>query len=138
MSAVFPCPCCGYQVFDEPPGSYDICGICFWEDDAIQLRWPDYRAGANRLSLIQAQAEYAKFGAMEHRFIGLVRQPDDGDLLDPGWRPVDPTADAFEACGHQRRSWPEDRTVLYWWRPTFWRRDFLVPVTGSDSDTTMA
>ncbi|WP_123816510.1 CPCC family cysteine-rich protein [Myceligenerans xiligouense] len=38
--------CCGHQVFDQPPGSFDVCGICFWEDDAIQLRRPDYLGGA--------------------------------------------------------------------------------------------
>ncbi|MEV6629559.1 CPCC family cysteine-rich protein [Actinoplanes sp. NPDC051470] len=25
----FPCPCCGYLEFGEPPGSYDSCEICF-------------------------------------------------------------------------------------------------------------
>ncbi|WP_241494482.1 CPCC family cysteine-rich protein [Pseudomonas asplenii] len=30
---MFTCPCCGYAVFEEPPGSHDICPICFWEDD---------------------------------------------------------------------------------------------------------
>ena len=33
-----PCPCCGYLVFDEEPGSYSICPICYWEDDAVQLQ----------------------------------------------------------------------------------------------------
>lgn len=32
------CPCCGYYTFDEKPsGTYDICEVCFWEDDPIQL-----------------------------------------------------------------------------------------------------
>jgi rubrerythrin len=35
----YPCPGCGYLVFDEPPGSYEICPICFWEDDLAQLRF---------------------------------------------------------------------------------------------------
>ncbi|MGE7024447.1 CPCC family cysteine-rich protein [Solibacillus cecembensis] len=27
---------CGYRAFDdEPPGTYDICKICFWEDDGV-------------------------------------------------------------------------------------------------------
>ena len=34
-----PCPCCGYLVFDEPVGSFDICPICDWEDDDVQLRF---------------------------------------------------------------------------------------------------
>lgn len=34
----FPCPCCWYKTFDaEPDGSFDICPVCFWEDDNVQL-----------------------------------------------------------------------------------------------------
>ena len=40
MAAKYPCPCCGHLIFLEPPGSYDICEICFWEDDIVMLRWP--------------------------------------------------------------------------------------------------
>ncbi|MBO0609867.1 hypothetical protein J0911_12605 [Myceligenerans salitolerans] len=66
MSDRFPCPCCGHQVFDQLPGSYEICGICFWEDDAVQLRWPDYRGGANRPSPVHAQANDAKSSQQRH------------------------------------------------------------------------
>jgi hypothetical protein len=55
----YPCPCCGYLVFEEEPGSYDICPICFWEDDLSQLRWLDSAGGANRPSLIEAQVTFA-------------------------------------------------------------------------------
>jgi hypothetical protein len=40
-----------------------------------------------------------------------------------GWRPIDLERDSFEPEGKQDAPWPEDPTVLYWWRPTFWRRD---------------
>ncbi|MEV5113035.1 hypothetical protein MRBL20_001149 [Peribacillus frigoritolerans] len=34
----YTCPCCGYKTLDEePPGTYDICSICFCEDDGVQL-----------------------------------------------------------------------------------------------------
>src|SRR5436190_23116503 len=49
-AAAYPCPVCGYLVFDEPPGSYAICPICFWEDDAIQLGFPLMGGGANSIS----------------------------------------------------------------------------------------
>ncbi|WP_208025565.1 CPCC family cysteine-rich protein [Niastella caeni] len=33
----FGCPCCGYKTFKhEPNGSYDICLVCYWENDPIQ------------------------------------------------------------------------------------------------------
>lgn len=51
----YPCPCCGYLVFDESPGSHEICPICFWEDDLTQLRFPLMSGGANPVSLIEAQ-----------------------------------------------------------------------------------
>ena len=35
-------------MLNEPPGSHDICSICFWEDDNIQLRWPDYAVARMR------------------------------------------------------------------------------------------
>jgi hypothetical protein len=31
-----------------PPGSYEICPVCFWDDDLVQLRWPTYAGGANK------------------------------------------------------------------------------------------
>jgi hypothetical protein len=46
-----PCPACGFEVFDEPPGSYDVCPVCDWEDDEVQLRFPAMGGGANKESL---------------------------------------------------------------------------------------
>ncbi|MGC7099865.1 CPCC family cysteine-rich protein [Amycolatopsis lurida] len=117
----YPCPCCGHLVFEEPPGSYEICAVCFWEDDAIQLRWPD-RGGANSLPLIEAQRAYAELGAMEFRFTGLVRTATATEPVDDGWRPIDLTADNFESGGVAEAPWPSDLTTLYWWRPDYWRR----------------
>jgi Cysteine-rich CPCC len=28
----YACPCCGFLTLDER-GGYDICPVCFWEDD---------------------------------------------------------------------------------------------------------
>lgn len=51
----YPCPACGFIVFDEPPGSYSICPICGWEDDHVQLAHPTLRGGANQESLYEHQ-----------------------------------------------------------------------------------
>ncbi|MDF4251839.1 CPCC family cysteine-rich protein [Streptomyces sp. WMMB303] len=117
----FPCPCCGHQMFAEL-GGYEICSVCFWEDDLVQMRWPSMGWGANAVSLIQAQQNHQRFGAMEERFRNMVRPPKDDEPLDPGWRPIDLTRDSFEEPGSSA-SWPDDQTALYWWRPTFWRRN---------------
>src|SRR5581483_339967 len=71
-SMTYPCPCCGYLVFNEPPGSYGICGICFWEDDAVQLAFPDLAGGANKCSLMDGQVAYEKYGACEQRFVSHI------------------------------------------------------------------
>jgi len=92
----YPCPCCGYLVFEEEPGSYDICPICFWEDDLLQLRFADAAGGANRVSLREGQRAYIAAGACEARFVGYVRQPTDADQRDLGWRLLDPARDNVE------------------------------------------
>ncbi len=51
----FPCPSCGFLVFSEPIGSYEICHICNWEDDDVQLKYPGMRGGANTSSLKEYQ-----------------------------------------------------------------------------------
>ena len=116
----YPCPCCGHLVFDEPPGSADICLICFWEDDADQLRFPTLEDATNVVSLKQAQAGYASFGAIEERFAGDVRQPTSEDTRDPDFRPIE-ASDDFEEPGAGEPG-PTDPTALYYFRPTFWRR----------------
>jgi hypothetical protein len=83
-----PCPCCGRLVFAEPPGSYEICPICFWEDDPVQAADPWFAGGANTPSLADAQRNFAEFGAMEPRFVNNVRAPTERDVVDPKWRPL--------------------------------------------------
>ena len=115
----YPCPCCGHLVFSEPPGSEDICLVCFWEDDLNQLRWPAFAGGANAVSLIEAQRNFSEFGAIEERFAGDVRAPTADEPKDPEWRPIAGT-DPFEAAD-ESAPWPNDPTTLYYWRATFWR-----------------
>jgi len=115
-----PCPSCGHLVFAEPPGSDDICLVCFWEDDLEQLRWPTYSGGANAVSLVEAQKNFSELGAIEERFAGDVRKPTDTEPLDPTWRPIH-DSDPFEGPDDSA-AWPEDKTMLYYWRPTYWRK----------------
>ena len=76
--ARFACPCCGYLTLDEePPGTYDICPVCWWEDDNLQFDDPTLRGGANELSLNEARANFARMGAAEPSAVErrLVRRP---------------------------------------------------------------
>jgi rubrerythrin len=83
----FACPCCGYKTFKhEPDGSYNICNVCFWEDDSIQLADPDYEGGANRVSLRQAQKNFQKFGACEENMVNNVQPPSNDEARDKNWK----------------------------------------------------
>ncbi|HET9957757.1 MAG TPA: CPCC family cysteine-rich protein [Polyangiaceae bacterium] len=110
----FPCPCCGHLVFAAPPGSEDICLVCFWEDDADQLRWPNLAGGANAVCLREAQRNYQQFGAIEERFRNDVRPATEEEPLDPDFRPI-ASGDVFEVQSEEA-VWPADLTSLYYWR----------------------
>jgi phosphoribosyl 1,2-cyclic phosphodiesterase len=124
MTALFPCPCCGYLTSSEP-GSHDICPICDWEDDLSQLRFPRSGGGANHESLEEAQANFAKIGVKSAVHLTHVRPAGPEDVRDPLWRPLDPAGDAIEVPVRGRdygADYPADRTELYYWRANYWRR----------------
>ena len=127
--AEFTCSCCGYLVFDEPPGSYDICAICGWEDDLSQLRFPRM-GGANKVSLIEGQRNHARDGASDPGHPPLGRLPAPSDMRDRDWRPIDEARDDIEqpVPGFEYGStYPDDRTELYYWRPSYWRAALREP-----------
>ena len=122
-SEAAPCPCCGYLVFSEGPGSYEICPICFWEDDGLQLECAtSLSGGANHTTLYEAQRNFAALGACEERSLDDVRLPDPGDRRDPSWRMIDLNLDEFETWSDPgRKSAPSLDESLYYWRASFWR-----------------
>ena len=72
----WPCACCGYLTLtEEPSGTYDICPVCFWEQDNVQEGDPSYWGGANRVSLNDARENFKRFGAVEERLVVSVREP---------------------------------------------------------------
>lgn len=48
------CPICGQTELRE----FDICDVCGWENDLIQYNQPDYKGGANQMSVNQAKTTY--------------------------------------------------------------------------------
>ena len=85
----YTCACCGYKTLAAgSPGTYDICDICFWEDDPLQFEDPDYKIGANRVCLRQAQKNFINFGACEPDMTEHVRKPTQHDIKDPSWKPL--------------------------------------------------
>lgn len=72
----FPCPCCGYLTMDELGGNtYDICPICYWEDDEFQNENPNFSGGANKVCLNEARENFKKIRVSSKEFSGLVRAP---------------------------------------------------------------
>ena len=61
----FLCPCCFMPTLDER-ASYDICPICFWEDDGQDSEDADIiRGGPNHgYSLSEARSNFAKYHTM--------------------------------------------------------------------------
>jgi hypothetical protein len=115
VDVTYACVCCGYLTLSEPPGSHEICPLCGWEDDVYQLRWPYRPGGANKSSLIAAQKRLATSGFGRERDQARTADVADFDRV-PFWRPIDVGRDRFEPRGGPLAPWPEDRTVLYWWR----------------------
>jgi len=75
-----PCPCCGYPTLDaRAPGTFAMCPICGWADDDAQAADPSLPVGANAVSLREARASYAAIGAIEPRWVSLVRPPTEAE-----------------------------------------------------------
>lgn len=72
----YPCPCCGYYTLEnKADNTFQICPVCYWEDDGVQLSDIDYKGGANTVSLREARKNFEKYGAIEKQFIEFVRFP---------------------------------------------------------------
>ena len=72
----FRCPCCGYRTL-KTPDAMALCPVCWWEDDGQEDRdAAEVRLTVNgQLSLEEARAHYAQFGAAHPRFLKYVRKP---------------------------------------------------------------
>ena len=75
------CPCCGCRTLGEP-ASFEICPVCFWEDDGQSDADVDsVRGGPNgSLSLAQARANYRRIGASDERVVAFVRPPEPTEI----------------------------------------------------------
>lgn len=55
------CLCCGYKTIEER-GEYDICPVCFWEDDGTNEL--EKYSHPNHMTLGDAQLNFRRFGSM--------------------------------------------------------------------------
>jgi len=73
---MYACLCCGFKTLTEQPlGSFEICPVCFWEDDAAQASNSSLAGGANKVSLSEARKNFLSFGASSRDAVKSVRRP---------------------------------------------------------------
>ena len=63
------CPCCGYRSLDER-GGYEICRVCFWEDDGTTD--PESMSSPNRMTLGEARRNFERLGAIDEFAVSHV------------------------------------------------------------------
>jgi hypothetical protein len=70
------CPCCHYKTL-HARSAFEICPICFWEDDGQDDHdASEVRGGPNGLLSLQAAREAFKLhGASDEKFAKNVRAP---------------------------------------------------------------
>ena len=61
VEQLYACPCCSYRSLQER-GAYDICPVCFWEDDGTAEL--DRISGSNHMTLHEARLNFQTFGAV--------------------------------------------------------------------------
>jgi hypothetical protein len=61
VEQLFTCPCCGYRTLDGR-GDYDVCKVCYWEDD--NTNDPACRSSPNHMTLGEARRRFATLGTI--------------------------------------------------------------------------
>ncbi len=68
------CPCCQYKTLSVN-SMYDVCPVCYWQDDPIQNQLSDFEGGANEVSLQQAKENYNQYSAVQKELMQFIRKP---------------------------------------------------------------
>jgi len=68
---LFACPCCHYLSLPQL-GMYEICEVCFWEDDGVQH--PEDFSMPNHMFLAQGQDNFIKIGACDEQGAAFVKK----------------------------------------------------------------
>ena len=77
----FPCACCRYLTRSSgEPGTFEICPICYWEEDRLQEEQPTLSGGSNQVSLEKGRTNFLAFGACEQSFQEFCRGPNQSEM----------------------------------------------------------
>jgi len=107
-------------MFSDPPGSFEICSICNWEDDPLQLRVPTLAGGANTLSLFEAQTRYFERTPLTSKGPEQLRRA-------KAWRRLQIDDLPTKEC-----STPSDGYARYYWETTTHTSDGTAQTEPSD------
>ena len=70
------CLCCGcWTLAEPPPGTFTVCPVCGWEDDAVQGKHAYFAGGANAVSLNTARKNFRTMGVSDPRRLVRTRRP---------------------------------------------------------------
>ena len=67
----FQCPCCDFYTLEQR-GAYDVCPVCYWEDDGQDLDRVDEVSAPNHITLRQARRNFVRYGACDQSAVSLV------------------------------------------------------------------
>ncbi|MCP4915422.1 MAG: hypothetical protein GY913_00735 [Proteobacteria bacterium] len=87
-----PCPCCGHLTLRER-GGFEICPVCFWEDDGQDdVDAHVDRGGPNRGTLWEARSNFLELGACEEVAKQHARRPTPDEPQTRHWALLDEVA----------------------------------------------
>lgn len=69
VEELFSCPCCNYRSLPLH-GEYDICKVCFWEDDGTNEL--SIYSSVNKLTLTEGQNNFMKLGASHEIYLSSI------------------------------------------------------------------
>ncbi len=82
MGKLYRCRCCGNFTLlgeTEEDVKWDICPVCFWENDVFEDSLEKY-SGANHMKLSEGRENYCKYGACSSSSVANVREPEEEEL----------------------------------------------------------
>ena len=67
----YQCPCCDYYSLTARAG-FEVCPICYWEDDGQDMDQLDVVSGPNHITLRQGRFNFERIGACDQTAVSLV------------------------------------------------------------------
>lgn len=78
----FVCPCCGHKTLREE-SVYEICSVCWWEDDPLERVEPDKWGCCNGVTLLKAISNWNELGeilpGINTKMNAAMREVSDGN-----------------------------------------------------------